>query len=676
MGVRDQVAGVCLLLLALVFFVPSAQASLGYELDESTPVIDIEGEEPQQVAVDQASQRIYVALPIKSFTKQEFGQIDQLDSTGVATAASPFRAGNQSFFVGVAVNPVTAGIYAAQIKVSKNFGTFGTAQVDQFSSLGTLGTQFAADSGENTTPKIAADSSGRLYFPSGSENAVEILSSSGTLLGTINCSGCPGGGFSNPSGVAIDSNDNVYVVDLGKERVVKFTHSGLSYTFASVIQSGKHAAAVAIDPSDNSVFVGDYSKGSDYHIVAYDSSGTQFDDFGAGLFVGSTLGPDAAGQIAVNATTHELYVSDPDADLLRAFSLVTINPPTATTKPASPIGQVAATLNATVNANFHATTDCHFEYVSDADFLVNGYTNATDAPCSSLPAGSQNTSVSATVGGLSPTTTYHFRVVATNNAGTEEGINRTFTTLATAPSTVTTGASSGVAQTVATLAGKVNPHGGSVSDCHFEYGEGLSFAKSKPCTTPVGFVTTDVSESVEVTGLTAKTGYHYRLSVTSNAGTVVGNVEEFTTLPQPPAVTPEAASGITQTSATIAGAVNPNGGASSCQFEYGTTTSYGSVGQCATNPGGGEVPVAEHLALTGLAVGTTYHYRLVAINAGGTTKGADLSFVTQSPPPPPEPVPSGPVVVVPKPLKCKKGFQKKKIRGKLKCVKKKRHRHR
>ncbi len=95
--------------------------------------------------------------------------------------------------------------------------------------------------------------------------------------------------------MALDSNDNLYVVDLGNERVLKFTHSGGTYTFASVIQSGKPAAAVA-------------------------------------------------GQIAVNATTHELYVSDPDADLIRLFSLVTISPPTATTKPATPVGQVAATL--------------------------------------------------------------------------------------------------------------------------------------------------------------------------------------------------------------------------------------------------------------------------------------------------------------------------------------------
>ncbi len=141
-----------------------------------------------------------------------------------------------------------------------------------------------------------------------------------------------------------------------------------------------------------------------------------------------------------------------------------------------------------MNANFHATSDCHFEYVDDADFLVNGYTNATDASCPSLPNGSSATPVSATVGGLSPSTLYHFRIVATNNAGTETGSSRTFTTLATAPSTVTAGAASGIVQTAATLTGKVNPHGGSVSDCHFEYGEGSSFAKSAPCAPRSGWL--------------------------------------------------------------------------------------------------------------------------------------------------------------------------------------------
>jgi hypothetical protein len=168
------------------------------------------------------------------------------------------------------------------------------------------------------------------------------------------------------------------------------------------------------------------------------------------------------------------------------------------------------------------------------------------------------------------------------------------------------------------------------------------------------------------------------LVVTSNAGLVNGNDGEFKTLPPAPIVTTEPATGITQTTAVIAGTINPNGAASSCHFDYGPTATYGSSVACASNPGEGKATVSQQLSLTGLSSGTTYHYRFVGANAGGTTNGLDMSFATQSPPPttqpPPEqqlPVP--PVVTTPQPLKCKKGFRKAKVHGKLKCVKK-RHR--
>lgn len=673
-----QVGGVAFLLAALAVFTPVAQASLGYEPDATTPVIDLPGEQVQQVAIDQGTQGIYAAIPSNSVANREFGYVEQLESTGTLTAASPFSVGGQSLFSGVAVNPLTHGIYAAEFIAQTPVGPIGSSRIDEFSSSGTLGTQFVTDN-SGVSPEIGTDSGGRLFYPNATANAVQVFNSAGSLQETIACGACPGGSFDNPSGVALDSEDNLYVVDLENERVLKFTHSGGPYAYASVLQSGKGAAAVAVDTSNDSVFVGDAPSHGSYHIVAYNSSGTQFDDFGAGLLSSSSFGRDAAGQIAANVTTHKLYVGDPGTNSLHVFARVTINPPTATTDAASPVGQVAATLRATVNANFHATTDCHFEYVDDAGFQATGYATATDAPCSSLPDGSKGTLVNAKVNGLSPTTTYHFRIVATNNAGTAEGSSQTFTTMAVTPSTVTTGEASGVAQTVATLTGKVNPHGGSVSNCHFEYGEGISYSTSVPCTTGIEPVDADVAESVKVTGLSPKTSYHYRLSVTSNAGTVLGSGVEVTTLPLAPAVTTGSASGVTQAGATVGGVVNPNGGVSSCHFEYGTTTSYGSNGECATPPGEGEAPVAEQLALSGLDAGTTYHYRLVATNPGGTTTGSDLSFTTQLPSPPvipQETQPSGPLVVTPKPLKCKKGFQRKRVRGKLRCVKRHRHRHR
>ncbi len=655
---------------------------MGYAPDSSTPTINLQGDQPDGVAIDQSSQRIYVAMLSADLSAQKTGQVEQLESTGATTSASPFKATGQPFYSGVAVNPLTHGLYASEFMVSTPVGTAGVSQIDQFSSSGTLGMQLPTSGTAGIPTRIAANSSGDVFFPNTVAQTVQVFNAAGTLLKTISCGGCPGGGFVTPNGVALDSADNLYVVDIGADRVVKLIPSGGQYVFASVLQSDHKAAAVAVDPSDNSVFVGDYPGGGGYHIVAYSSSGTQTDDFGAGLFTGSQFGPRFAGQIAANATTHKLYVSDPDAGALRVFAQATIPAPTATTNAASSLGQVTAKLNAAVNARAHAVIDCHFEYTDDADFLANEYANATDAPCDVLPDRSENTSVSATLSNLQTSTKYHFRVFAANNGGEVTAGSQTFSTLASTPATVTAGVPSGVTQTTASLTGKVNPQGGTVSDCHFEYGEGLSYAISLPCPTTIGAVTTDVAESLKVTALAPKTNYHYRLSVTTNAGTVVGDPAEFTTLPSAPVVTTGTASGIAQTVATLAGTINPNGGNANCHFEYGPTTSYGSVVACPSDPGGGESAVGEQAVLSGLAPSTTYHYRLVGANAGGTTNGLDGSFSTQSypplepqPQPQPLPLPSGPVVVAPKPLKCKKGFQKKKVRGKLRCVKKK-HRRR
>jgi len=96
-----------------------------------------------------------------------------------------------------------------------------------------------------------------------------------------------------------------------------------------------------------------------------------------------------------------------------------------------------------------------------------------------------------------------------------------------------------------------------------------------------------------------------------------------------PIVITEAASGVTQTGATLEGYVNPAGEeVGACQFEYGTTEAYGSTLACASLPGEGETPIAVSAPLTGLAPNTTYHYRLVAGSPGGISLGGDQSFTT------------------------------------------------
>lgn len=95
----------------------------------------------------------------------------------------------------------------------------------------------------------------------------------------------------------------------------------------------------------------------------------------------------------------------------------------------------------------------------------------------------------------------------------------------------------------------------------------------------------------------------------------------------PPFVQTTAASAVTSTSATLNGTVNPDNLATTYHFEYGLTTAYGS--STATQSAGSDYAVhPESAAISGLAPGTTYHYRIVATNAIGTSDGADMTFTT------------------------------------------------
>ena len=94
-----------------------------------------------------------------------------------------------------------------------------------------------------------------------------------------------------------------------------------------------------------------------------------------------------------------------------------------------------------------------------------------------------------------------------------------------------------------------------------------------------------------------------------------------------PAVTTGAAGSIDSGSATLTGTVNPNGAETTYHFEYGLTTVYG-ANTPTLSAGAGSSSVAVNMPLPGLPAKTTYHYRLVAANSEGTTRGDDATFTT------------------------------------------------
>src|SRR5205823_6786446 len=91
------------------------------------------------------------------------------------------------------------------------------------------------------------------------------------------------------------------------------------------------------------------------------------------------------------------------------------------------------------------------------------------------------------------------------------------------PPTVVTEAASAVTQTAATLNASVNPNGGEVSECKFEYGPTTSYGSSVSCSKLPGSGTSPVQVSASVTGLSPNTIYHFRISATNAGGTSKGS---------------------------------------------------------------------------------------------------------------------------------------------------------
>ena len=133
--------------------------------------------------------------------------------------------------------------------------------------------------------------------------------------------------------------------------------------------------------------------------------------------------------------------------------------------------------------------------------------------------------------------------------------------------------------------------------------------------------------SAAISGLQSGQTYHARLVASSTGGSTNGNDVSFTASSGPSATT-KAASSITSSSAKLNGWVVPNGLATSCFFDYGTSTSYGSK-SAAVSAGSGTKSVNVS-TVTGLGAGI-YHFRSPA-RARRASTGSDMTFGSVGPP--------------------------------------------
>jgi hypothetical protein len=109
----------------------------------------------------------------------------------------------------------------------------------------------------------------------------------------------------------------------------------------------------------------------------------------------------------------------------------------------------------------------------------------------------------------------------------------------------------------------------------------------------------------------------------------VAEVRVFAGAPAAPEITTQLATGVGETVATLNGLVDPNGTATTYQFEYGPTAGYGlSEPVLPSSAGSGAVPVPVQASLSGLQAARTYHFRLVGFRGATRFEGVDQTFTT------------------------------------------------
>jgi Tol biopolymer transport system component len=190
------------------------------------------------------------------------------------------------------------------------------------------------------------------------------------------------------------------------------------------------------------------------------------------------------------------------------------------------------------------------------------------------------------------------------------------------------GDATGIGQTAATIPGTVQPHGIETS-YWIEYSREGGPSQKTP-EEPAGEGEGAVPVTVQLTGLLPNSEYSFRLVAKNAAVSLSSEAKTFKTAGAPPRVNTGGASNASVSSVKLLGAINPLGSQTTYFFEYGSSSPYGARipvrGGGLAGAGREELAVSQEIA--GLQAGTTYHYRLVAVNGFGTTLGEDETFTT------------------------------------------------
>jgi sugar lactone lactonase YvrE len=601
---------------------------------------------------------------------KEFGEV-----TGVAVDNSKSASAGEVYVVDGA-SPET-GLGAVQVFKPKPAGPEEASEGDLVRSL---------TSGKMEEPNGVAvsGSSGQVFVADSAKGGVYEFAASGAFEGKITGSSSPQGSFlgkegeaGNVSAVAIDeSTGDLLVAEAERHVVSEFNAAGewVGWITSTPAAPLVEPLGVAVAATGN-VYVGDpglarvgvfgpgvvvpdvtTSKATKLTRTSAILNGTVNDGGKAGHYFfqwGTTpaLGsstpatPFSGGEEKVASTLGELHASTTyffrlagenengtNYGVTREFTT-----PTAveglSTGPVANLQPTSASLTGSLSPNGF---DAHYYFQWGT---TTSYGSTSPEP-PGTDAGEGAGAVAAITGltGLAPNTTYHYRLLGTNSFGTTFGEDQKFTT--SGPPRISNEPTSGIGHEEATINAKINP-GELATTYHFEYGETKSYGTEVPLGgASIGSGSEAVAVSAPLSGLKLGVTYHFRVIASNEAGVTTGGDQVFTTIAPAP-IDSTSVVDVTSTEATLQTQINPLGHDTTSFFQYGTSSCKANPAGCTSVPtppgadiGAGEADVPQSLRIRGLAPGTTYYYRVLAINSLGTSEGAERTFTTQRPTPP------------------------------------------
>jgi len=337
---------------------------------------------------------------------------------------------------------------------------------------------------------------------------VNASTSGGTYGGGAGIGGGDGSGNSGNitiTGGTVTATGSSNIYGSGSGMDIGYGQDGIAGSGPIVITGGsvlptRGASYVSPTPTNSSIYGNDPVHMSTFpqfagQSFAINTAGS------AGTYTYEGVGHTAAGY---------LWMAYPGVATATATAMSTTAASVTAPSTVNSAGSSTATLNGTYYLNnSYGVASAYFEW---------GTTTGYGSTQSITPVGTIAVSVepaSASITGLVPGTTYHYRFVIVANGVTVPGADMTFTTPALAPSVDVTHTVTG--GTTATLYGIYDLNGSTFVSGLFE----ISSDNGTTWSTPTGGTLTGLTTTptVNLTGLPPGMTYQYRFTVTTNVGT-------------------------------------------------------------------------------------------------------------------------------------------------------------